>query len=706
MKKIFNFRPLWVGVISLIITIIIVSCKVFFDTLIANIFFVSLIVGASVLLVVLIVELICKKNCGLVAIVSILLAIFLGSTSTVIILKSNTVEYDGEVSISGEVCNVSSYTKVDLIVLDDVIINDQEFDGKVELKCFNLGNTVVKLGDNVSTIGELVEVSVTYENLYYIAENIDYILSCDSNDIVIADGGYNFRVEVSNGVKNNLELYLNKTNAAIAFSALFGIKDGMPTETYNMFSYAGIAHILAVSGLHIGFLVSVISLLLKLLNCKRNIKNIIIIILLVLYAYLCDFTASVTRAVIMSIVLLLSKSYKKEYDSLNAVSLAAIIILLTNPLNLFMSGFQLSFISVFSIATLAGPIERLLSKIKCPAKLSETISMSLSVNIGLLCVSAQQFNQINFISILSNIIVIPIFSSCFCVLFLISFIGLLLPFINYLLVLPNILLHFIRLIANLFCNINFLNFELFRFSYIFVAISILIAYIFHFALISKKSKGIICGALAIVIIVCGILVNNPISFNQNYAITSSTLQGNYVLLANKNNDRCLVINGITNKNEIVDALNNKNISYLDSIVVNKYSYNQFDLINDLIVKYKVDDLYISQIHSLQSDSFSDEVNIHYITNQFNVNGIQFEILGGFIQDNFGLLATIDNQEILLLNSNANAKELNNYFMLKNDFDIVITLNYTKSLLEYNINANIIDNQTIQNLSGENLFALS
>ena len=103
------------------------------------------------------------------------------------------------------------------------------------------------------------------------------------------------------------------------------------------------------------------------------------------------------------------------------------------------------------------------------------------------------------------------------------------------------------------------------------------------------------------IIVCGILVNNPISFNQNYAITSSTLQGNYVLLANKNNDRCLVINGITNKNEIVDALNNKNISYLDSIVVNKYSYNQFDLINDLIVKYKVDDLYISQIHSYDGD---------------------------------------------------------------------------------------------------------
>lgn len=706
MKNIFNSRPLWIAIISLIFSIVVVCSNIFFDTLVSKLFVVLMIVIVVALIVFLVIKLIKKNNNGVISIVCAIIFMICGAISSVVVLNQKDYSFGNNVIVYGRVGDVDSYSKLDCIILEDLIIDDVSVSGKLELKCFGVASVDISVGDIVTTSGDIIKTEVSYDNLYYLLDNINYSMSCTISDIEVVGSSYNFRAAISNKIKDNLDSIMNETNSAIAYSTLFGEKDGMPTEVYNIFSYAGIAHILAVSGLHIGFLVSVILLILKLLKCNRAIKNTILFVILILYAYLCDFTPSVSRAVIMAIVLTLSKSYRKEYDSLNSLSLAGIIILLCNPLNLFMAGFQLSFISVFSIITLSKPIRNVLDSVKCPSKLAETIAMSMAVNIGLLCVSAQHFNQINFISVISNIFVIPIFSICFSIMFLLSFLGLLIPAINYLLMIPNVLLHFIKLIANMFAQINILSFDLLKFSYIFVGLSILCTYLIHYAIIPKNYKRILCGTILMIIVVSAIVVNLPKTFNDDCAITGQTLDGNYVLVTTNNDFRCLVINGVSSQNEIVDMLNKNNISYIDSVVVNNYNFNQKELIEYISAKYNVEDLYITSRYSL-CDDVGGSMKIHYEDSQFLVGNIEFEMLSGFSQNNFGLKIVYGDSDMLLLNTNAKAKELDNYFALNTDFDIVISTNYTKSISDYDIDIDtLVNNQTIQNLQGKNLFDLT
>ena len=109
---------------------------------------------------------------------------------------------------------------------------------------------------------------------------------------------------------------------------LFGGKQGLSDELKDMFSYSGISHILAVSGLHIGVLVSLIYYCLKKIKLNKFVKLILLATVLIFYSYLCDFTPSVCRASIMAVILCLCDLYKIQYDALSSLSIAGIIILL------------------------------------------------------------------------------------------------------------------------------------------------------------------------------------------------------------------------------------------------------------------------------------------------------------------------------------------------------------------------------------------
>ena len=153
-------------------------------------------------------------------------------------------------------------------------------------------------------------------------------------------------------------------------------------------------------------------------------------------------------------------------------------------------------------------------------------------------------------------------------------------------------------------------------------------------------------------------------------------------------------------------LNKNNISYIDSVVVNNYNFNQKELIEYISAKYNVEDLYITSRYSL-CDDVGGSMKLHYEDSQFLVGNIEFEMLSGFSQNNFGLKIVYGDSDMLLLNTNAKAKELDNYFALNTDFDIVISTNYTKSISDYDIDIDtLVNNQTIQNLQGKNLFDLT
>ncbi len=156
---------------------------------------------------------------------------------------------------------------------------------------------------------------------------------------------------------------LSEHTAKFLNATIAGDASSITDDQRISYSTAGIAHILALSGLHVGIITIVISLFLSpLYLIQRNtLRLIITIVLLWFYAIMTGLSPSVTRAVIMATIYFGSLILQRYHSSLNAVSFAALAILIVNPLQLFDVGFQLSFIAVVSILLFANrlnPINR------------------------------------------------------------------------------------------------------------------------------------------------------------------------------------------------------------------------------------------------------------------------------------------------------------------------------------------------------------
>jgi len=302
------------------------------------------------------------------------------------------------------------------------------------------------------------------------ADNIKYTAIIQFNDISFGNLDKSFVENIREEIKDNLNLSLTKDNAELAYSSLFGDKTMLNEEYQVTFRLSGVAHLLAVSGLHVGIIVGVLSFLLKPLRKHKWLRFSIITSILLFYMYLCSFSMSVMRAVIMSIILLLSKNLNEEYDIYNSISIAGIIIFLINPLCIFDVSFLMSFSCVLGIAMLYKPISAALSKIKIHRSIVSSLSMSLATTISLIMVMSFYFRSLNLISILANVILIPLFTIAFVPTFIIAMLSALVPVVAYLLFPINYLFDFIVLIANVFANSPLANFNTITINYLAIIV--------------------------------------------------------------------------------------------------------------------------------------------------------------------------------------------------------------------------------------------
>ncbi len=142
-----------------------------------------------------------------------------------------------------------------------------------------------------------------------------------------------------------LKDHLGEDQFAIASGLIFGEKAYMDEDIYESFRKNGTAHVLAVSGLHVGLLYG---LVLKLTGERRNLRTSAITVLSVfLYAALCNFAVSVVRAGLMISLRVLSTHLGRRYDHVSAACVCAMGLAAVNPYRIFDPGFQLSFLAAF-----------------------------------------------------------------------------------------------------------------------------------------------------------------------------------------------------------------------------------------------------------------------------------------------------------------------------------------------------------------------
>lgn len=192
----------------------------------------------------------------------------------------------------------------------------------------------------------------------------------------------------------------------LAVAMTLGERASLPQEDVEAFRTLGIAHILSISGLHVGYVVMMIGWLLKLLYAPKRWHLPIYSIALVAYAVITGLSASVLRASILALMLLLAKRQRRPYDGLTSLSVAFALILLFRPLDLFSAGFILSFSAVLGIVLLRFPLVKVLARL--PKWLREAFSVSLAAQIGITVPMMWFYQTVQPFSPLINIALVPL----------------------------------------------------------------------------------------------------------------------------------------------------------------------------------------------------------------------------------------------------------------------------------------------------------
>ncbi len=208
------------------------------------------------------------------------------------------------------------------------------------------------------------------------------------------------------------------TEVAIFFKAIFlGQRQQITVAFQTALSQTGTSHILAVSGLHTGFVLMVFWLFLGFLRMSQRYTTIFSILGLIIFAMITDLKAPVIRASIMASVFLIGTQLQKYRNGYNTLALAALIILLFRPQELYQIGFQLSFTAVLSILYFYPRLCRRLHKISFLSRIHrhkwlkyalDLFLISLAVQIGTLPITLNYFFILPFVGILANIFVIPL----------------------------------------------------------------------------------------------------------------------------------------------------------------------------------------------------------------------------------------------------------------------------------------------------------
>ena len=249
------------------------------------------------------------------------------------------------------------------------------------------------------------------EESYYEVRGIDALIT--ASEITITERSVDFftgirrlltdfRIETVNGLKTSLE----GEEAAVLAAVLTGERGLLDNETKDALSAGGIAHILAVSGLHISLIAGGLYEILLRLTGRKRASCFTVIFFLLLYGIFTGMPVSAARAVIMSSCMLIGKSFGRTYDTLSALSFAGLIILSFNPLYVRDSSFIMSFCAAGGAAY--G------HELACGLRIKKKRVMSIftigGVYLFMIPALMNTYFYITTYSVVINLIVIPLMS--------------------------------------------------------------------------------------------------------------------------------------------------------------------------------------------------------------------------------------------------------------------------------------------------------
>jgi competence protein ComEC len=226
----------------------------------------------------------------------------------------------------------------------------------------------------------------------------------DSRQSVLVKTGLVLRQRIVEVINKSLP----EQQAGLLNGMLIGYRKGLSKEVQDAFSDSGLTHIMAVSGANVAFIVFPLVFVLRKLRIPQRASNVLVIGVLIIFVYITGLEPSVVRAVIMAVTILIGQIMRRDGDIYTSISFAAILMLLHNPNNLFNIGFQLSFVATLSLVMFGKNIKGFIKLMHIPDCVADVVSATLSAQLGVLPLSVLYFNKVSLISLISNLVVIPV----------------------------------------------------------------------------------------------------------------------------------------------------------------------------------------------------------------------------------------------------------------------------------------------------------
>lgn len=211
--------------------------------------------------------------------------------------------------------------------------------------------------------------------------------------------------KITVSIKEKVRSILDEDKAGLLIALTTGDNSLIDEEIKESFRNSGLYHILAISGMHMAYIILFLEKTTNKIDINKNRKKVFQIVGIIFFIQITTKSISILRAGIMAIIAIFATIVRRKSDSINNISISMLILLIINPYSIKNISFQLSFGGVIGIVLLNKYYQRLLDKFKIYKSIKEILSTILSAQTIIIPIIILNFHTISLTFFISNLLV-------------------------------------------------------------------------------------------------------------------------------------------------------------------------------------------------------------------------------------------------------------------------------------------------------------
>lgn len=510
--------------------------------------------------------------------------------------------------------NIKEYEGYSTFIASVKNVNGNTFNEK--LKAYYSGRESLNNFDTIKVNSKLEDIRINAnpnlfnEKMYYLTKNIKY--KAKFKDFEKISWKMSLAEKMNLAFEKKLDALTENTmemsNANFLKAIFMSNTNYLDEDELGTYRSVGLGHLLAVSGLHVSLISFAIIFILVGLGVSKRKASIICIIFLIIYGAVINYPVSFLRAMILFIALDLAFAYDINIERAQIISIALIITLLINPYYVFSVSLHLSYGAAYAIEILFRRLKKLGDK---KNKIQEAMLFVLAINLVLAPIQLYTFHEFNFISLITNLILLPIYSAIITASFIILVISIIISPFSILFTIVNYMLSGLYKILLFISRVDILKVSLYNQDALILAYFVLlIAFYFanNFSYMKTKLVKFILMMMAII-----------------------TFTGSFIYMKNQKHYDTLNMISIGQEEAMLLDINNKKImvDVAGDIMGTSFSYDR--TLREVLKNAGVSTIDIIFISHFDSDHYG---NLIYLLDDFKVKNICFykELAPEFIKE--------------------------------------------------------------------------